>query len=81
MHVCFFPIAKTLRWRDLHPGWRFVSACKAVQRVGTLKNDELSLDPAKYRTFIESICEVLEWPTPMKMAEHFRDKSTSYRSW
>ncbi|MXM62153.1 hypothetical protein GR925_01475 [Streptomyces sp. HUCO-GS316] len=81
LHVAFYPLARKLSWRDLHPGWRFKTACAAVATdIGTMGWDSLSLNSEVYVNFIDRLCSCLSWPTPMEMADLFLDPSTPHRS-
>ncbi|MCW2982570.1 MAG: hypothetical protein JWR63_140 [Conexibacter sp.] len=59
------------QWRDLHPGWRFLTLCKAVARVGTMGNASITLDPHLYDDFITRVAEHVGWLSPVEMARRF----------
>jgi hypothetical protein len=71
MHMVFHEIAENLRWRDLHPGWRFFQLCEAVRELGTVGAETSSLAVDAYIDFAQRLCRELSWPTPIAMAEHF----------
>jgi hypothetical protein len=62
-----------LTWRDLHPGWRFLAACRAVGEVRPLCDateppDVVEQAQEHYRRFSDDLSEVCGWPSPHLLA-------------
>jgi hypothetical protein len=60
-------------WRDLHPGWRFASACQAIARVEPLcvsSRRVVAVDEAvaNYGRFVDELAYVCGWPTITSLA-------------
>jgi hypothetical protein len=53
-----------LNWRDVHPGFRYLQALKALKESQLLKS---GAQPAQ--KIVEVICKQLKWPTPIETAK------------
>lgn len=66
---------KRHRWEDIHPGWRFKKAIKAVNEMGLQARGNRHED---YQYISKKICDYWDWLTPEKIAEESLRRKHSF---
>jgi len=77
LHPIFQPLcvdSGSMTWHDFHPGWRFLTACKAVKEVDPLctaaEPDAMADEAvANYQAFTDALCQACGWPSSVALAQ------------